>query len=202
MVFSCLSADARYWRMARLSIQIIGATLVALFSMAAVASPALIANRALRTGATLGSSPFLIGPGRIGETTIVPSIPLLPGSGISATAAIKKSATSVAPIIWMDRRAIRQYRASADKHENTIRHPGPPIGPHAKRARSNDVDLTPACLTSAWQFDLRILRTIDDGTRCLFLVPELVANAGLQRHGRCLGAFGHVVCDCSQRNGS
>jgi hypothetical protein len=65
-----------------------------------VASPALIANCALRTGATLGPSSFLIGPGRVGEATIVPSIPLVPGGGV-ATAVMEKSAMSVAPTIEM-----------------------------------------------------------------------------------------------------
>ena len=65
-----------------------------------VASPALTRNCVLRTGATLGSSSFLIGPGRVGETTIVPSIPLVSGDGV-ATAVMEKSAITVAPTIEM-----------------------------------------------------------------------------------------------------
>src|SRR5437762_13570621 len=88
-----------------------------------VASPALIANCALRTGATLGPSSFLIGPGRVGDTTIVPSIPLVPADGVSATAVMERSAISVAAAIEMYTLAIRQYRATPDKHENIIPEP-------------------------------------------------------------------------------
>src|SRR3954454_3550615 len=48
------------------------------------ASPASTANCELPTGATLGPSSLKIGPGRLGETRIVPSIPLGLGEGISA----------------------------------------------------------------------------------------------------------------------
>jgi hypothetical protein len=56
------------------------------------------ANCASPTGATLGSSSFLIGPGRVGVTTIVPSIPLESGAGVSATAIMQASAISAAAI--------------------------------------------------------------------------------------------------------
>ena len=50
-----------------------------------VASPALTRNGVLRTGAILGPS-FVIGPGRMGETEIVPSIPLVvEGWGVPRT---------------------------------------------------------------------------------------------------------------------
>lgn len=54
-------------------------------------------NRVLRTGATLGPSSFMIGPGRTGETTIVPSMPLVVGGGVSAMAAIEQRAISADP---------------------------------------------------------------------------------------------------------
>jgi hypothetical protein len=62
----------------------------------------LTANCVLPTGATLGPSSFLIGPGRLGETTIVPSIPLVLGDGVSATAVMQTSAISVAAIVERD----------------------------------------------------------------------------------------------------
>src|ERR1041384_2579934 len=65
MVFSCLSADARYWRMARLSIQIIGATVVALFSMAAVAEMPLPGSSGIE--GTIVVSPTRPGPIRKDE---------------------------------------------------------------------------------------------------------------------------------------
>jgi hypothetical protein len=65
MMFSYLSADARYWRMARVSIQIIGATLVALFSMAAVAEMPLPGSSGIE--GTIVVSPIRPGPIRKGE---------------------------------------------------------------------------------------------------------------------------------------
>jgi hypothetical protein len=65
-----------------------------------VASPALTANCTLPAGPREGPS-LVIGPGRVGETKTTPSIPLVPGGGVSATAVTEKSAMSVAAITEM-----------------------------------------------------------------------------------------------------